>query len=191
VVAITQRTSGRASARQVAVWDPLVRLIHWSLALTILLNGAFVDEESKAHEWIGYIALGLVGLRLVWALIGPKYARFSAFPPSPRRAVRHIKAMLAGDRSVHLSHNPLGALMAYNIWASVIAIGVTGYMMTTLTFFGVDWVEEVHEAIFNWLLLSIALHVAGIAFDTWRSGVNLFRAMVYGRKNVPEERNVI
>lgn len=191
MVAITQRTSGRASARQVAVWDPLVRLIHWSLALTILLNGAFVDEESKAHEWIGYIALGLVGLRLVWALIGPKYARFSAFPPSPRRAVRHIKAMLAGDRSVHLSHNPLGALMAYNIWASVIAIGVTGYMMTTLTFFGVDWVEEVHEAIFNWLLLSIALHVAGIAFDTWRSGVNLFRAMVCGRKNVPEERNVI
>ena len=191
MVAATQQTSGRQGARQVAVWDPLVRLIHWSLALTILLNGTFVDAESQTHEWIGYIALGLVGLRLVWALVGPRHARFSAFPPSPGRAVRHLRAMLAGDRGVHLSHNPLGALMAYNIWASVIAIGVTGYMMTTITFFGVDWVEEVHEVVFNWLVLSVALHVAGVAFDTWRSGVNLFRAMIDGRKTIPEGRDVI
>ncbi len=191
MVAATQQTSGRASAREVAVWDPLVRLIHWSLALMILLNGAFVDDESKIHEWIGYVALGLVGLRLVWAVIGPQHARFLAFPPSPARAVRHVKAMLAGDRSVHLSHNPLGALMAYNIWGSVIVIGVTGFMMTTLPFFGVDWVEEVHEGVFNWLVFSIVLHVAGVAFDTWRSGVNLFRAMVNGRKTIPEGRDVI
>jgi cytochrome b len=191
VVAVTQQTSGRASARQVPVWDPLVRLIHWSLALMILLNGAFIEEESTTHEWIGYIALGLVGLRLVWAFIGPKHARFSAFPPSPARALSHLKAMLAGDRSVHLSHNPLGALMAYNIWASVIVIGVTGYMMTTITFFGIDWVEEVHEAVFNWLVVSVVLHVAGVGFDTWRSGVNLIRAMINGRKSIPEGRDVI
>lgn len=190
MVAVSQQTSGRASAHEVAVWDPLVRLIHWSLALMILLNGVFVEEESEVHEWIGYIALGLVGLRLIWALIGPKHARISAFPPSPRRAVGHLKAMLTGDRRVHLSHNPLGALMAYNIWVSVIAIGITGYMMTTLTFFGVNWVEDVHEAVFNWLLLSVALHVAGVAFDSWRSGVNLVRAMINGRKNIPEGRDV-
>ncbi|MFP7675642.1 cytochrome b/b6 domain-containing protein [Marivita sp. S0852] len=191
MVAATRQTDGRASAREVAVWDPLVRLIHWSLALMILLNGAFVDDESKIHEWIGYIALGLVGLRLIWAVIGPQHARFTAFPPSPARAVHHLKAMLAGDRTVHLSHNPLGALMAYNIWASVIVIGVTGYMMTTIALFGVDWVEEVHEAAFNWLVFSVALHVAGVAFDTWRSGVNLVRAMVNGRKTIPEGRDVI
>lgn len=191
MVTVAQQTSGRKSAREVTVWDPLVRLIHWSLALTILLNGAFFEEESKTHEWIGYVALGLVGLRLIWALIGPQHARFSAFPPSPVRAVRYLKAILAGDRSMHLSHNPLGALMAYNIWASVIVIGVTGYMMTTLTFFGVDWVEDVHVAVFNWLLLSVALHVAGVAFDTWRSGVNLVRAMINGRKTIPEGREVL
>ena len=115
MTAVAQQTSGRASAREVAVWDPLVRLIHWSLALTILLNGTFVEEESQTHEWIGYVALGLVGIRLVWALIGPKHARFSAFPPSPARAVHHLRAMLSGDKAVHLSHNPLGARMVYNI----------------------------------------------------------------------------
>ena len=55
--AIAQQANGRASAREVAVWDPLVRLIHWGLALTILLNGAILEEESNAHEWIGYCAL--------------------------------------------------------------------------------------------------------------------------------------
>ncbi len=179
-------SSGRESARDLAVWDPLVRLIHWSLALTILLNGAVIDDESKLHEWVGYAALGLVALRLLWALVGPKHARFSAFPPSPLAAIRHIRAILQGERTVHLSHNPLGALMAYNLWLTVIMLGVTGYMMTTMQFFGVDWVEEVHELAFDWLTLSVALHVAGVAFDSWRSGVNLLRAMVNGRKRIPQ-----
>lgn len=186
MVTIALHNSGRSSARDIAVWDPLVRLIHWSLALTILLNGVFVEEESKAHEWIGYIALGLVGLRLIWAFAGPRTARFSSFPPSPLRAARYIRDVLAGDRTIHLSHNPLGALMVYNIWLSVIAIGVTGYMMTTVSYFGVAWVEEVHEMLFGWLLFSVALHVGGVAFDSWRSGVNLVRAMITGRKRIPE-----
>lgn len=183
-------SSGRESARNVIVWDPLVRLIHWLLALTILLNGTVVDDESKLHEWVGYAALGLVALRLLWAVIGPKHARFSAFPPSPLRAIRHIRAILQGERIVHLSHNPLGALMAYNIWLTVIMLGLTGYMMTTIQFFGVDWVEEVHELAFNWLVLSVALHVAGVAFDSWYSGVNLLRAMVNGRKRILQEAKI-
>lgn len=182
----SQHRGGRESARDLIVWDPLVRLIHWSLALMILLNGAFTDDESKLHEWVGYAALGLVAIRLVWALAGPAEARFSAFPPSPARAIRYARAALAGDRSVHLSHNPLGALMVYNLWMTVIAIGVTGYMMTTLRFFGIAWVEEAHELAFNWLMVSVALHVAGVAFDSWRSGVNLVRSMITGRKRIPE-----
>jgi cytochrome b len=182
--------SGRVSARDVAVWDPLVRLIHWSLALMILLNGAITDGESKLHEWVGYAALGLVGLRMIWAIIGPRHARFSAFPPSVPRAIRYARTVLSGDRTVHLSHNPLGALMVYNLWLAVIALGMTGYMMTTIRFFGLGWVEDMHELIFNWLVISVALHVAGVAFDTWRSGVNLVRAMVVGRKRIPQETEV-
>lgn len=186
----SEQASGRASARDVAVWDPLVRLIHWSLALTILLNGAVTDDESKLHEWVGFVALGLVCLRLVWAVIGPRYARFSAFPPNPMRAIRYVRAVLGGDKTVHLSHNPLGALMVYNLWLSVIALGVTGYMMTTIQFFGIKAVKEAHEIAFNWLLLSVGLHVAGVALDSWRSGVNLVRSMIVGRKRIPQGTDI-
>ncbi len=188
--------SGRHSARvttaaqDVEVWDPLVRVIHWSVVLMILLNGVFTDDESELHEWVGYCALGLVLIRLVWALIGPNPARFTTFPPSPARALQHLRAIRAGDKTVHLSHNPLGALMVYNLWLTIIGMGVTGYMMTTLYFFGVDWVEGLHEMLFNWLILSVVLHVGGVVFDSRRSGINLVRAMINGRKHIPEGTKV-
>ncbi|GAB4387666.1 cytochrome b/b6 domain-containing protein [Albidovulum sp.] len=181
---------GRDGARDIAVWDPLVRLVHWTLAIAILTNGLLLDTESEAHEWVGYLALTLVGLRLFWGLIGTGHARFAAFPPLPGRALGHLRGLLSGDRRVHLSHNPLGALMVYNLWLSVIGMGVTGYMMTTVAFFGVDWVKELHEALFNWILVSVALHVAGVVFDSRRTGVNLVRAMLTGRKAIPAGREV-
>lgn len=175
---------GGSGPRDVRVWDPMVRLIHWSLALAVLVN-SFSDGEEPFHHWVGYVALSLVALRLAWALVGPRPARFSAFPPDPVAAVRHVGLMLRGGTVVHLSHNPLGALMVYNIWLTVIVIGVTGYLMGTMTYFGVEWVEEAHELAYDWLLVSIGLHVAGVAFDTWRTRVPLLRAMIVGRKRIP------
>ncbi|MDO5704990.1 MAG: cytochrome b/b6 domain-containing protein [Paracoccus sp. (in: a-proteobacteria)] len=176
----TATTGGRDSVRIVRVWAPLVRLIHWSLALCILLKGALTDPEGKPHEMIGYVALALVGIRLMWGLIGPAPARLWAVPPSPGRAIRHLRAVIAGDKTVHLTHNPLGALMDWNIWTTVAVIGATGIMMGPRAYFGVGWAEEAHEMLFNWLLVSVALHVAGVAVDSIRSRVNLVHSMVTG-----------
>lgn len=181
---------GLSKTRSFAVWDPLVRLIHWSLAFTILLNGAILDDDGKWHEYVGYIALGIVVVRLFWGLIGTKHARFLAFPPNPVAALRHFQAMFTSDKTVHLSHNPLGALMVYNIWATVILLGITGYMMGTVQFFGYEWVEELHEGAFGWLVLSVVLHVGGIIIDKRRTGVPLVKAMIDGRKQVPADRQV-
>ena len=114
---------GRPGARDIVVWDPLVRLIHWSLALSILLNSTVMDGESAPHEWIGYVAVGLIGTRLIWGLLGSRHARLSAFPPNPVAALRHLVALSKGDKTVYLSHNPLGALMVYNIWLTVLLLG--------------------------------------------------------------------
>ena len=182
--------AGRSGARGILVWDPLVRLIHWSLALTILLNGTVVDDESKLHQWIGYTAVGLIGIRLIWGLIGPRHARLTAFPPNPVAAFRHLVAMSRGDTTVHLSHNPLGTLMIYNMWLTVLFLGATGYMMGTTRYFGVEWVEEAHEIAFNWLVVSVALHIGGVLFESRRTGVPLVRSMIDGRKRVPGDRQV-
>ncbi|MCI5074425.1 cytochrome b/b6 domain-containing protein [Oricola sp.] len=186
--ATSTRGAGDAGIQVIPVWDPLVRMIHWSLVAVIVLNGFVTDPENRLHEYVGYAALGLVVLRLVWGLIGPRHARFTAFPPNPVAALRHIRDTVSGRNLLHLSHNPLGALMVYNIWATVLVLCATGIMMGTIRFFGLDWVKEVHEVAFSWLMASVALHLIGVFAETWMSGVPLVRAMIDGRKRVPAGR---
>ena len=65
--------SGRESARTdrtVQVWDPLVRLIHWGVVLMVVINAAIVAKDSPLHLWAGYTMLVLVGVRLLWGIIG-------------------------------------------------------------------------------------------------------------------------
>lgn len=187
---VHSKADGRFGAREprrarVLVWDPLVRLVHWSLAGVILFNGLIGNPETALHREVGYIALGLVLARLLWGLVGSDNARFSAFPPSPRRALAHLGDIRKGRAVVHKSHNPLGALMVYNIWATVLGLVATGYMMGTRMFFGYNWVQELHEALFSWMMISVALHLAGVAFDNYRTKVGLVPAMITGYKKLP------
>lgn len=110
-------------------WDPLVRLTHWGVAAGIVANGAFTEEGSGLHLWVGYGVGALLALRLLWGVIGPPEARFSAFPPSPRRAAAHVREIVEGRRSHHRSHNPLGALMVYALWATLAVVIATGVAM--------------------------------------------------------------
>lgn len=80
--------------------------------------------------------------------------------------------------------------MVYNLWLTVIVLGVTGVMMGTIRFFGVEWVEEAHEIAFSWLMISVALHLGGVLFDSLRTRVPLVRAMITGSKSVPRGAKV-
>ena len=61
---------------------------------------------------------------------------------------------------------------------------VTGFLMTTDTFWGVEWVENTHEAAVYLTGATIALHVAGVVFASIEHGENLAKSMLTGRKRV-------
>ncbi|WP_261871082.1 cytochrome b/b6 domain-containing protein [Psychrobacter sp. JCM 18901] len=65
--------------RQVRVWDILVRVTHWAVAAGITANLLFTEEGSELHQYVGYTVVGLVVVRLLWGLVGTRYARFSDF----------------------------------------------------------------------------------------------------------------
>lgn len=100
---------------RVKVWDPFVRLFHWSVVLLFFANLAVLDEESRAHAYAGYALFGLLLLRLVWGVIGSRTARFSTFWPRVSTLHRYVAGYIRGEHTQHLSHNPIGAIMVVNL----------------------------------------------------------------------------
>jgi cytochrome b len=168
----------------VKVWDPLVRLFHWALVAGFVANAFFTRPGKATHEWVGYGVAGLIALRLIWGLVGTRHARFTDFPPSVVGSIGQLRDMATGRRHAHLGHSPLGALMIYNLLLTMAAIATTGYMMTTVSYFGVRWVEHLHVNCVTWAKISIVLHIAAVIFESWRLRVNLAKAMLTGTKEL-------
>ena len=193
----------------IKVWDPLLRLFHWSLVVSIAIAWLTTEVGESWHEWVGYVALGLIGFRLVWGLIGPRYARFSQFIRGPQAVIGYTKDMLNKREKRYIGHNPLGAVMVVALLATTAATGVTGWLMAEpgrmamlpeLPAFVApafadsdededheygeeeEFMEEIHEVFANLLLLLIFLHVAGVIYASKRHKENLPRAMVTGQK---------
>jgi cytochrome b len=110
-------------------WDPVVRITHWSIAAAVLLNGMLTEGGALVHLWIGYAAFAMLGLRLVWGFIGPEEARFAAFTPSLRAARTHVADLLAGRHRTYRSHDPLGSLMIYALWGTLVVVVASGVAM--------------------------------------------------------------
>lgn len=179
-----------APARTVKVWDLFVRLFHWSLVTCVLLNQFVLEAGETPHEWSGYIASGLVVARILWGFVGSYHARFSNFFPTPSRIRQHLVVLRQGRTGEHVGthvdehvgHNPLGALMMLALMALVLALGLTGWLQGTDTFWGEEWLQELHEWLANGLLLAAGLHAAAAIVMGRLERVNLVRAMVTGVK---------
>ena len=109
-------------ATWICVWDPLVRLFHWSLVLSFAVAWLSVNSSENLHIWAGFAAGGLILLRIVWGFIGTPYARFSQFVCSPFDVIRYLKAVASGSEARHIGHNPAGGAM---IVALILAMAAT------------------------------------------------------------------
>jgi cytochrome b len=166
------------------VWDPLVRLTHWLVAGIVVANLWLLESGNAPHRWLGYLACGAIGVRLIWGFVGSPHARFSDWLPTPQRLTRYLGLLIKGREPRMLGHNPAGAVMMLTLWALVTALGVTGYLMGTDMLFGESWLEALHEGIANTLIAAVVLHVCGALLESWRHRENLVRSMVTGRKRL-------
>ena len=166
----------------IRIWDPLVRICHWSLVITVTLAWLTREGWGLWHEWLGYAALAVVAVRIPWGFLGPAYARFTSFVSPPGETLDYAKRLIAGNEERHLGHNPLGGWMIVAVLTNVVLVGLSGWLFTTDRSWGVEWVEELHEALANSLLALIAVHLAGVIFTSVRQRENLAAAMVHGRK---------
>ena len=175
-------SAGDTTQRRILVWDAPVRLFHWLFAACFA--GAWLTAESEhwrlVHVTLGYTAGGLVIFRLVWGLVGTKYARFSSFVRGPARVWRYVLGLLRGHPRRHIGHNPAGGVVIVAMLALACALTITGW--ATYNDAGGTWLGELHESVANLLLALVGVHVAGVAVSSWLHRENLIGAMVSGRK---------
>lgn len=169
-----------------SVWDPFVRIFHWTVVIAFAANAFVIDDDGKAHQMIGWLVAGLVAARIAWGFAGSRHARFAAFMPTPRAVGAHIADIVHRRPQAHLGHSPLGALMIVNLLVTLALIAGSGWLMTTDAFWGVVWPETVHEAAVAWAELSILLHVVAVVLEGMRTHVNLPKAMITGYKELPD-----
>jgi len=172
-------------AATVKVWDIAVRLFHWSLVFTFAFAFLSAEFSEKLHELSGYIIIGLISFRLTWGLVGPRHARFTDFVKSPAKILAYMRDMKAGKAKRYLGHNPAGGAMVIALLLALATITATGFAMTTNAFWGVKWIEELHELAANGTLVLVALHVGGVILASLEHRENLVKAMITGEKRPP------
>ena len=118
-----------ALPNEARVWDPVVRIFHWSLVASFTIAWLTGEEESRPHVLAGYAVIGLVLIRVVWGFVGTKYARFRDFVYPPSAVLAYAREILAGKSKRYLGHNPLGGMMIIALLLSLLAASVTGLVL--------------------------------------------------------------
>ena len=179
------------------VWDPIVRIIHWALAFSILGAALTADHSSwlTVHIWFGSMAVLLVVTRLVWGLVGSPYARFSNFLKGPEGVVHYAGRMMRMKAPRMLGHNPVAGwvMMGMILWVLLIALTGLGALggneqigplSDWMGFKAGHFAEEVHEVLSGFLWALVGLHLVGITVHCVLHRENIIRSMINGRKKV-------
>jgi cytochrome b len=177
-------------SKKILVWDAPVRVFHWLLVLSFV--GAFFTAESDrwrlVHVSLGYTVGGLVAFRILWGLLGTRYARFDNFVRGPRGVAQYARAMLAGKPEHHVGHNPAGAVGIVLLLLLSLAAVASGWANDTEL--GGNLIEELHEVAGNLMLTVVFVHVAAVLVTSWMHRENLVRSMLTGKKPGSSEQAI-
>jgi cytochrome b len=182
-----------ATAPDIRVWDPLLRLTHWSFPLIITAMWWTAENHKWAlHRQIGLVLLGILAFRVLWGFLGPETARFSQFVKAPAKVIAYLRGQPEGA-GPRIGHNPLGG------WSTIALIGAMLFQVSLGLFAGdpydgmtgplnplvgvltADTITEVHETFFYVILALIVMHLAAIVFYAVK-GDDLVSPMLSGER---------
>ncbi len=181
---------------EIKVWDPLVRVFHWSLASAFFIAYLTEDDWMNVHAYAGYTIGALIAFRLFWGFVGTRHARFSDFVCPPREVFAYLKDMVSFHPKRYIGHNPAGGAMVVALLVSLSLTVLTGmsvygaeesagplagFFANSPEFVG-EAFEEIHEFFANFTLFLVVFHVIGVVLAGLQHGENLVRSMFNGLK---------
>jgi Ni/Fe-hydrogenase 1 B-type cytochrome subunit len=131
------------------VWDAPTRWFHWINFLCVvaliavgvaILNGKALGLTDSGkillktvHVWFGYVFTVNLLWRMVWAFIGNRHARWSAFVPGGRgywRSVSdYVAGLCSGKPQQYVGHNPLARLSVVLLFTLLLVQAVSGLVL--------------------------------------------------------------
>jgi len=168
------------------VWDPFVRICHWSLVAAFTV--AFVTHPSEwdrvTHTNAGYVAGTLLISRIIWGFLKTGYAKFQSFPPDPEAALRYTWRTVRGRARPFVGHNPAGSLVIYAMLVLGLSTVISGFLVFNDGWL-LDFSDVLHDLHFysawGWLIL-VCGHVIGVITESILHKENLILAMFTGMK---------
>ncbi|MET0660588.1 MAG: cytochrome b/b6 domain-containing protein [Steroidobacteraceae bacterium] len=182
------------------VWDIPTRLFHWLTVVLLALSWWTAENHNlEFHRYSGYALLGLLCFRLYWGFFGSTTARFAHFLRGPSRTLRYVRKLFAREHQPAApGHNPLGAwsvlilllLVGAQIGLGLFAVDVDGIesgpLSAVVSFDTGRRCAELHESVFNALLIFSALHVLAVLFYWIVPRRNLIASMIHGKARADE-----
>lgn len=186
----------KPSTPKTLVWDINTRIFHWLLVTLVIfqwLSGEILDDWINWHVISGYCLLGLIIFRIVWGIVGPRYARFRSFIFGPKTILNYAKTLGDRDSVPYAGHNPMGGLAVIAMLTLLLLQAVSGLFITDDIFtsgpyysavsgFWQDIFSTIHGLAFDILKIVIGLHLATIIFYKFYKGQPLVSAMIHGKK---------
>jgi len=178
---------------KIKVWDPLVRLFHWSLVIACTIAYITQEENYDLHLQSGYLVLGLICFRIIWGFIGPTHARFTDFIYRPATLLNYLKASREHQAKRYLGHNPAGGAMVVLMILILLTITLSGIALDaaenragplsdTQLFLYTDTINMIHTLSTHIAMTMVVLHILGVIFSGKSHNENLVLAMITGNK---------
>jgi len=178
----------KPNENKVLIWDAVVRLGHWLMALGFIVAWLTGDSERLrlVHVAAGGTVAAVVLFRIIWGFIGPWPARFSSFVRPWRETWDYLAGLMHLQPRHYTGHNPAGGI-------AILALLALGFLTPLFGWFayeeiGGKFAEKAHEALANFMLAVVLVHLAGVFVGSLAHRENLVRAMVLGAKRgAPQE----
>lgn len=184
---------------KVRIWDLPTRLFHWTLAILIATSIITQSIGGNAMEWhflSGYAVLTLIAFRIVWGLVGTRYARFSDFFYGPSTIGAYLLDAGRTLREKYHGHNPLGSLSVFALLGVILLQALSGLFANDDIASEGPLVKFISKAVsdrFTWfhaqlnaylIYALVGLHIAAVAYYYFRKKKNLVMPMITGDKEV-------
>lgn len=187
-----QKNANASHEANLVVWDPFVRVFHWTVVLAFAV-AYLVEDPHIVHVWAGYVIAAMLIARVIWGFVGSKHARFSDFLYAPSTAFAYVRDLLRTHGKRYLGHSPAGGYMIVALLVMLALTGIAGLVVYggeenagplagLISKQTAEQFEEVHEVLANITLALILIHVSAVLFASFAHRENLARAMVTGKK---------